>query len=63
MSSHVVSGPKDPALPVDTESTHIITVSRMIDPPYVILSIEHVPQGVDKLHAMGIAGKGIKIGM
>ncbi|PFH53699.1 hypothetical protein AMATHDRAFT_187018 [Amanita thiersii Skay4041] len=40
----VVSGPSDPAVPPDTESTHIMT-------------------GVDKLHAEGVTGKGIKIGM
>ncbi|KAG5644690.1 hypothetical protein DXG03_007913 [Asterophora parasitica] len=39
-----VSGPKDPIVPVDTQSTHKLT-------------------GVDKLHALGITGKGIKIGI
>lgn len=42
--SHVVTGKSDPAVPADTESTHVIT-------------------GVDKLHAQGITGKGIKIGI
>ncbi|TFK44150.1 pyrolysin [Crucibulum laeve] len=42
--THVVSGVNDPALPPDSESTHIMT-------------------GVDKLHAQGIKGKGIKIGI
>lgn len=41
---HVVTGPNDPAIPADNESTHIIT-------------------GVDRLHAQGITGKGIKIGI
>ncbi|KXN90796.1 Minor extracellular protease vpr [Leucoagaricus sp. SymC.cos] len=41
---HVVTGPDDPAIPADTESTHVITV-------------------IDKLHAQGTAGKGIKIGI
>ncbi|KDQ27552.1 hypothetical protein PLEOSDRAFT_1112600 [Pleurotus ostreatus PC15] len=40
----VVKGPDDPALPPDSESTHVIT-------------------GVDKLHAQGITGAGIKIGI
>ncbi|KIJ56964.1 hypothetical protein M422DRAFT_238550 [Sphaerobolus stellatus SS14] len=40
----IPSGPHDPALPADSESTHIMT-------------------GVDKLHAQGIFGKGIKIGI
>ncbi|EDR11679.1 pyrolysin [Laccaria bicolor S238N-H82] len=44
VSVHVVSGPYDPAIPPDSESTHILT-------------------GVDKLHAKGITGKGIKIGI
>ncbi|EKM75550.1 hypothetical protein AGABI1DRAFT_79685 [Agaricus bisporus var. burnettii JB137-S8] len=41
---HVVTGPDDPAIPPDSESTHIMT-------------------GVDKLHAEGITGEGIKIGI
>ncbi|KAL4251463.1 Alkaline protease 1 [Abortiporus biennis] len=41
---HVVTGPNDPELPPDIESTHILT-------------------GVDKLHAEGIIGTGIKIGI
>ncbi|KAF9446345.1 subtilisin-like protease [Macrolepiota fuliginosa MF-IS2] len=41
---HVVTGPDDPAIPPDSESTHILT-------------------GVDKLHAQGILGSGIKIGI
>ncbi|KAI0745166.1 subtilisin-like protease [Earliella scabrosa] len=41
---HKVSGPDDPELPPDSESTHILT-------------------GVDKLHAQGFFGKGIKIGI
>ncbi|GLB37011.1 putative subtilisin-like protein [Lyophyllum shimeji] len=41
---HVVTGPNDPVIPPDSESTHILT-------------------GVDKLHAEGITGKGIKIGI
>nr|VWP00760.1 Chitin synthase [Ganoderma boninense] len=41
---HVPSGPGDPQVPADSESTHIIT-------------------NVDKLHAQGILGKGIKIGI
>ncbi|EJF57652.1 subtilisin-like protease [Dichomitus squalens LYAD-421 SS1] len=41
---HVVTGPDDPQVPADGESTHVIT-------------------GVDKLHAQGISGKGIKIGI
>ncbi|EKM54703.1 uncharacterized protein PHACADRAFT_258717 [Phanerochaete carnosa HHB-10118-sp] len=44
VSSHVVTGVTDPAIPADTESTHIIT-------------------GVDKLHAQGIIGKGVKVGI
>ncbi|PFH48554.1 hypothetical protein AMATHDRAFT_76669 [Amanita thiersii Skay4041] len=44
IDQRAVSGPNDPAIPPDIESTHIIT-------------------GVDKLHAEGITGKGIKIGM
>ncbi|KAH8107723.1 subtilisin-like protease [Cristinia sonorae] len=44
VSMHVVTGVNDPALPPDSESTHILT-------------------RVDKLHAQGIAGKGVKIGM
>lgn len=44
VNSHVVTGPGDPQIPPDSESTHILT-------------------GVDKLHAQGITGKGIKIGM
>ncbi|KAI0779500.1 subtilisin-like protease [Fomes fomentarius] len=41
---HAVSGPDDPEVPFDSESTHILT-------------------GVDKLHAQGFLGKGIKIGI
>ncbi|TFK92708.1 subtilisin-like protease [Polyporus arcularius HHB13444] len=41
---HVVTGPDDPQIPPDSESTHILT-------------------GVDKLHAQGLFGKGIKIGI
>ncbi|TCD66303.1 hypothetical protein EIP91_001549 [Steccherinum ochraceum] len=41
---HVVSGVDDPALPPDSESTHVLT-------------------GVDKLHAQGILGQGVKIGI
>ncbi|KAG6820281.1 hypothetical protein H0H93_002893 [Arthromyces matolae] len=41
---HVVSGPHDPIIPPDTQTTHILT-------------------GVDRLHAEGILGKGIKIGI
>ncbi|KIP04605.1 hypothetical protein PHLGIDRAFT_492880 [Phlebiopsis gigantea 11061_1 CR5-6] len=44
VSQHIVTGPTDPAIPADTESTHIIT-------------------GVDKLHAQGITGKGVKVGI
>ncbi|KAA1472916.1 subtilisin-like protease [Dentipellis sp. KUC8613] len=44
VKQHVVSGPDDPQVPPDSESTHILT-------------------GVDKLHAQGIFGKGIKIGI
>ncbi|KAF8524711.1 pyrolysin [Hysterangium stoloniferum] len=40
----IPTGPNDPALPADSESTHIMT-------------------GVDKLHAQGIFGSGIKIGI
>ncbi|KAF8521827.1 subtilisin-like protease [Gautieria morchelliformis] len=40
----IPNGPTDPAVPPDSESTHVMT-------------------GVDKLHAEGIFGKGIKIGM
>ncbi|KAG5637467.1 hypothetical protein DXG03_004438, partial [Asterophora parasitica] len=42
--TQAVYGPKDPLVPVDTESTHKIT-------------------GVDKVHALGITGKGVKIGI
>ncbi|KAI0045483.1 subtilisin-like protease [Auriscalpium vulgare] len=42
--SHVVSGHGDPAVPPETQSTHVLT-------------------GVDKLHAQGILGAGIKIGI
>ncbi|KAF8800231.1 subtilisin-like protease [Phlegmacium glaucopus] len=42
--SHTVTGPNDPQLPPDTQSTHIMT-------------------GVDKLHADGVIGTGIKIGI
>ena len=46
--------------PLDTESTHIMTVR--------LHTIKVIPklklsQGVDKLHAEGVTGKGIKIGM
>jgi subtilisin family serine protease len=41
---HTVTGPDDPNIPADTESTHIMC-------------------GVDKLHAEGLAGAGIKIGI
>ncbi|KAH9484892.1 Minor extracellular protease vpr [Psilocybe cubensis] len=44
VKSHVVTGPTDSQLPVDSESTHVLT-------------------GVDKLHAQGISGAGIKIGI
>ena len=46
--------------PLDVESTHIMTVR--LHTIEVILSI-NVCQGVDKLHAEGITGRGIKIGM
>ncbi|KAG5646298.1 hypothetical protein DXG03_003895 [Asterophora parasitica] len=52
-----VSGPKDPAVPVDTQSTHKIT--SMDDRSLITMYL----QGVDKLHALGITGKGIKIGI
>ncbi|KAI0045501.1 subtilisin-like protease [Auriscalpium vulgare] len=42
--SHVVSGQGDPAVPPESQSTHILT-------------------GVDKLHAQGILGAGVKIGI
>ncbi|KAI0049877.1 subtilisin-like protease [Auriscalpium vulgare] len=42
--SHVITGTSDPAVPPETQSTHILT-------------------GVDKLHAQGIFGTGVKIGM
>ncbi|KAG5639856.1 hypothetical protein DXG03_002795, partial [Asterophora parasitica] len=41
--TQAVYGPKDPVVPVDTQSTHKMT-------------------GVDKVHALGITGQGIKIG-
>ncbi|KAF8893560.1 subtilisin-like protease [Infundibulicybe gibba] len=41
---HVVTGPNDPAIPVDTQASHVLT-------------------GVDKLHAQGITGKGVKVGI
>ncbi|KAF8149470.1 pyrolysin [Crassisporium funariophilum] len=44
VKSHVVTGLGDPQVPLDSESTHVLT-------------------GVDKLHAQGIFGKGIKIGI
>ncbi|RDB16703.1 Minor extracellular protease vpr [Hypsizygus marmoreus] len=44
VKQHVVTGRNDPAIPPDSQSTHILT-------------------GVDKLHAEGITGKGIKIGI
>ncbi|KAF8800185.1 subtilisin-like protease [Phlegmacium glaucopus] len=44
IKSHTVTGPKDPQLPPDTQSTHTMT-------------------GVDKLHADGVIGTGIKIGI
>ncbi|KAF9028989.1 subtilisin-like protease [Hymenopellis radicata] len=44
VSTHVVTDVNDPAIPPDSESTHILT-------------------GVDKLHAQGIAGSGITVGM
>ncbi|KAL0956650.1 hypothetical protein HGRIS_002782 [Hohenbuehelia grisea] len=40
----VVKDPKDPAVPPDSESTHILT-------------------GVDRLHAQGITGSGVTIGI
>ncbi|KAI0081943.1 subtilisin-like protease [Panus rudis PR-1116 ss-1] len=44
LNVHVVKDPSDPAVPPDSESTHILT-------------------GVNKLHAQGILGKGVKIGI
>ncbi|KAK7053167.1 hypothetical protein VNI00_003786 [Paramarasmius palmivorus] len=44
LNEHIVTDPSDPAVPPDSQSTHILT-------------------GVDKLHAEGIFGKGIKIGI
>lgn len=44
VQAHVVSGPNDPALIPDGQSTHVMT-------------------GVDKAHAQGFTGKGIKIGV
>ncbi|OCH84198.1 subtilisin-like protease [Obba rivulosa] len=44
VSIHVVTGVNDPAIPADTESTHIMTA-------------------IDKLHAQGIFGSGIKVGI
>ncbi|XP_006457328.1 hypothetical protein AGABI2DRAFT_212668 [Agaricus bisporus var. bisporus H97] len=44
VSKYTVTGRNDPAIPPDTEGTHVAT-------------------GVDKLHAEGITGKGIKIGI
>lgn len=40
--THIITGPTDPALPVDTFSTHKMC-------------------GVDKLHAEGLLGSGVKI--
>ncbi|KAI0049853.1 subtilisin-like protease [Auriscalpium vulgare] len=42
--SHVITSPSDPAVPPETQSTHILT-------------------GVDKLHAQGIFGTGVNIGI
>ncbi|EMD33648.1 hypothetical protein CERSUDRAFT_159874 [Gelatoporia subvermispora B] len=44
VSIHIVTDVNDPAIPADTESTHVMT-------------------GVDKLHAQGILGKGVKVGI
>ncbi|CAL1706297.1 unnamed protein product [Somion occarium] len=44
VSVKVVKDPSDPAVPPDSESTHVLT-------------------GVDKLHAQGITGSGVKIGI
>ena len=46
--------------PLDAESTHIMTVC--LHAIEVILKLK-LSQGVDKLHAEGVTGKGIKIGM
>ena len=45
---------------LDVESTHIMTVR--LHTIEVIFNL-NLCQGVDKLHAEGITGKGIKIGM
>ncbi|KAG5643378.1 hypothetical protein DXG03_000992 [Asterophora parasitica] len=53
--TQTVYGPKDPVVPVDTQSTHKITMADVLSTVYF--------QGVDKVHALGITGKGIKIGI
>ena len=63
VKKHIVSGPDDSEIPADTESTHVMTVStkKYIDihaHTNIVLS-----QGVDKVHAEGITGSGVKIGM
>ncbi|KAI0645827.1 subtilisin-like protease [Trametes meyenii] len=44
VTKHIVTGPDDPQVPPDSESTHILT-------------------GVNKLHAEGIFGEGVKVGI
>lgn len=46
--------------PSDVETTHIMTVRVHIIEVTLNLNLF---QGVDKLHAEGVTGKGIKIGM
>ncbi|PPQ90634.1 hypothetical protein CVT25_006617 [Psilocybe cyanescens] len=62
VKSHVVTGPNDSQLPVDSESTHVLTVSILLL-YYLQKVLKNILQGVDKLHAQGISGAGIKIGI
>jgi hypothetical protein len=48
-------------IPSDSQPSHVMTVSSVLR--VVVLIIHVFPQGVDKLHAQNITGKGIKIGM
>jgi len=53
----VPSGPNDSETPPDTEPSHNLTVSHSYD---VLIDLF---QGVDRLHAQGIIGTGVKVGI
>ena len=60
MKLRTVEDPNDPSIP-DSFSTHIMTVgSQQVTAESVWLKFF---QGIDKVHAQGLTGKGITIGM